>query len=81
MTYKLTAPDESFEPGDYAVFITIPARKYRSRLSNHRTFEDTQRAIRENELARKDTLGGLLPSNLDVVSYEVWRARGWDRVE
>ena len=31
MTYRLTPPDESFEPAEFAVFVTIPARKYRSR--------------------------------------------------
>ena len=37
MTYRLTPPDESFEPAEFAVFVTIPARKYRSRLGNYKT--------------------------------------------
>jgi hypothetical protein len=81
MTYKLTAPDESFEPAKYAVFVTIPARKYRSRIGNYKTLAQAENAIHDNEKSRKDTLGGLLSTNLDIASYEVWKCESWGRVK
>jgi hypothetical protein len=81
MTYRLTPPDESFEPAEFAVFVTIPARKYRSRLGNYKTLVQAENAIHDNEKSRKDTLGGLLPTNLDIASYEVWKCESWGRVK
>lgn len=79
--YRLTALDDLWEPAEFAVFVTIPARKYRTRLGNYKTLVNAKNAIHDNEKSRKDTLGGLLPSNLDIATYEIWKCESWGRVE
>lgn len=74
-------------PADVVVFLHFvnPPKDgpTRMRVGQYHDLEAARTAIKDNEVARRQSFGGLIEPAATVtgpVEYTIWVARGWDRV-
>jgi hypothetical protein len=72
-------------PGDFVVFLNFSEKSEvsRMRLGGYGSLAEAQKAIRDNEVGRRQTFGGLIESAHSAtgpVTYAIWQATGWQKI-